>query len=122
MRAVTYAGLALSVAGGVLDFASGYTIAPMNEGGMAYSYLGEVSMYALGSVVLAVGVLSILHAADGAMKWSGVAMEVLGVVMALASSLVPGMDALISDSMLIVGGLMIVNGIIMQRSNKTGMK
>jgi uncharacterized membrane protein (UPF0136 family) len=109
------------VAGAALDFASGYTMSPMNEG-MAPSYLGEEAMYALGVLVLVVGLFSFLRAASDTMKWSGAAMGVLGFVMILASGLVPGMNAAISDSMLIVGGLMIVNGIIMQRSGKAWMK
>ena len=111
----------LSGIGAVLDFASGYTLAPMNGEGMAGSYLAEVSMYALGAVVLLVGILLILPTASR-MNWSGVAMEVLGVAMVLVSYLIPGMNSALSDAMLVVGALMVVNGIAMQRSNKTGMK
>ena len=50
------------------------------------------------------------------MKWSGIGMEVLGVVMAVVSGFFPGMNEGISDAMLVVGALMIINGALMQRS------
>jgi hypothetical protein len=116
---VAYTGLTLSLVGALLDFASGYALAPMG-GGMASAYIAEASLYFLGAVVLVVGALSVTSVMANRMKWSGIGMEVLGVVMAVVSGLVPGMNGGLSDAMLVVGALMIINGALMQRNR--GMK
>ena len=114
-RVVAHTGLALSVVGALLDFASGYTFAPM-EGGMAMATTSEIFMYLLGAVLIILGILSVTPLMAGRMRWSGIGMEVLGVIMALVSGLFPGMNEGISDAMLVVGALMIINGILMQRN------
>ena len=56
--AVAYTGLALSVVGALLDFASGYTFSPM-ESGMTMATSSEVFMYLLGAVLIILGILSV---------------------------------------------------------------
>jgi hypothetical protein len=53
----------------------------------------------------------------GFMRRLGLLMEVFGVVMALASYWLPGMNPVLSYAMLLVGGAMILNGVFMQRSS-----
>lgn len=118
MRTVGYSALALSVIGAVLDFASAYQVAPMSAMAMAGPYSAEVVLFALGVVVLAAGILPFLPSASWSMRRSGLSMEILGVAMAVVSGLVPGMDVALSYAMLVVGALMIVNGIAMQRGRR----
>ena len=87
---------------------------------MVGSYYATVLLSTLGVALLVAGVLPLVTSASWSMRRSGLTMELLGVVMVLVSGLVPGMDALVSDGMLVVGGLMIVNVILMQRSRKDG--
>ncbi|MDV3277928.1 MAG: hypothetical protein LYZ69_05615 [Nitrososphaerales archaeon] len=122
MRTVVYTGLAVSLIGAVLDFVSGFMLTPMTGGGMAASFLSAVALYVLGGAVLIVGVLLLAPSMAGRMNRFGVLMEVFGVVMALASGLVPGMNVGLSYAMLVIGGLMILNGALMQRRNKAEMK
>ena len=120
MRPTGYSALALSVIGAVLDFTSAYQAAPMAGGLMVDSYYAEATLFILGVVVLAAGVMPLLAPTSWSMRRSGLTMEVLGVAMVLVSSFVPDMDALVSYAMLIVGGLMIINGMMMQRRPKEG--
>jgi hypothetical protein len=117
--AAVYTGLALSVIGALLDVASGYLLAPMS-GGMPSTYVAEASMYLLGAAVLVWGLLSVTTVMAARMKWSGAGMEILGVVMAVVSGIIPGMNGGLSNAMLLVGALMIINGALMQR--RRGMK
>ena len=76
-------------------------------------------MYLLGVIVLVGGVMLVLPSMAGRMRRLGLLMEVLGVVMALTSYLVPGMNLAVSYAMLLVGAAMIVNGAYMQRREPT---
>lgn len=120
MKSSGYSALALSVIGAMLDFVSAYQATPMSGGSMVGSYYATVLLSTLGVMLLVAGVLPLVASASWSMRRSGLTMELLGVVMVLVSGLVPGMDALVSDGMLVVGGLMIINGILMQRSRKDG--
>ena len=112
---VVYVGLTISVVGALLDFASGYLLTPM-EGAMAFAYLAEVAMYVLGGIVLVLGVLSVTRVMANRMKWCGLGMEIIGVVMAVVSGLVPGMNEGLSDAMLVIAIAMIIDGALMQRN------
>jgi drug/metabolite transporter (DMT)-like permease len=59
--------------------------------------------------------------ASGRMQVFGLVMEIFGVVMVLTSTFIPGMNASLSDGMLIVGATMILNGAFMQRTKKGAM-
>ena len=74
----------------------------------------------LGVVVLASGVLPLLRPFAG--MGSGALMEFLGVVMILSSYLLPMMVLAASFGMEIVGALMILNGVMMQRPGRVRMK
>lgn len=124
MRRLAYAGMLVSLAGAALDFASGYTLAPMaadtmtgGMNGVAYMFL----LYALGVAVLITGLLLVVPGISGNMRRLGLLMELFGVVMALTSTFGPGMSAALSDGMLIVGALMILNGAAMQMRKKGEM-
>ena len=114
---VAYTGLALSIVGAILDFASGYMAAPM-EVSMASAYVEETSLLVLGAIVLVLGMVSVTPSLIKRMKWTGLGMEILGVVMAVVSGVVPGMNTDISYGMLVVGALMIINGALMQRGRR----
>ena len=124
MRRLAYAGMLVSLAGVALDFASGYTLASMGAdammGGMnGIAYI--VLLYALGIAVVVTGLLLVVPGISGNMGRLGLLMELFGVVMALASTFGPGMSAALSDGMLIVGALMILNGAAMQMRKKGEM-
>lgn len=122
MRTLASTGLALSIVGAALDFASGYTTGLMPSGGMEVPSIFTILLYLLGGVVVVVGILLVAPSMARRMKWFGLLMEVLGVVMALASAWIPGMNAGLSDAMLIVGALMILNGALMQTRRKMEMR
>jgi hypothetical protein len=118
MRKLAYTGFGISIVGAALDFASGYySMGSMAvpSGTMGGPSTASVTMYVLGIVVLFGGVLLVLPGMAGSMRRLGLLMEVLGVVMALASYLVPGMNLGLSYAMLLVGAAMILNGAYMQR-------
>ena len=118
MRKLAYTGLGISLMGAALDFASGYySMEPTNlqTGAMASLSVSSAALYLMGIAVLAGGVLLALPAMAGRMRRLGLLMEVLGVAMALASYLAPGMSLALSYAMLLVGGAMILNGVLMQR-------
>ena len=121
MRGVAYTGVLLSFVGAALDVASGYTLTsmtadPMTGGGPSTASM--VFLYGLGTALAVAGLAMVLPGASGRMRLLGLVMEVFGVVMALTSTFVPGMNGALSDGMLIVGALMILNGALMQRTMK----
>ncbi len=123
MRAVAYAGLGISLLGATLDYFSAYSV---RSAGSVEMMSGEptvsaIALYALGTGVLISGILMVLPSMTAAMRRLGLLMEVFGVLMALASAWLPGMNVGLSDAMLIVGALMILNGALMQRRRGTGM-
>jgi hypothetical protein len=122
LKTIVYTALAISLVGALLDFASGNSFNPMMGGGMGASYDSAVALYVLGAVVLIAGVLPFLPNVANRMSWFGLLMEIFGVTMVLASGWIPGMNIVLSDAMLVVGALMILNGALMQRGNKTQMK
>ena len=77
----------------------------------------SVVLYLLGIIVLLGGGLLLRPGSAERMRRLGALMEVLGVVMALASYLIPGMNLALSYAMLLVGAAMILNGALMQRRN-----
>lgn len=121
MKAVVYTGLALSLIGALIDFESGNMFNPMMGGGMGASYSSAIALYALGAAVLISGVLPFAPRIVNRTSRFGLLMEIFGVTMALASG-IPGMNIVLLYAMLVVGALMILNGAVMQRGNKTEMK
>jgi hypothetical protein len=124
MRDVAYAGILLSFAGAALDVASGYTLTSMATDAMTGggpSTASMVFLYGLGTALAVAGLAMFMPGASGKMRLFGLVMEIFGVVMALTSTFVPGMNAALSDGMLIVGALMILNGALMQRNKKGAM-
>ena len=121
MRKAAYSGLGISLLGAALDFGSGYSLGPMatagTMGGAPSS--SAIGMYLLGIAVLIVGVLTVLPRTGGSMRRLGLAMELFGVVMALASAWVPEMNVALSYAMIPVGAAMILNGAVMQRTKKS---
>lgn len=122
MRAVAYSGLGISVAGAALDYVSGYSLGSVRGVGTMSGEptVSAVALYALGTGVLIAGILTVLPSMTAATRRLGILMEVFGVLMALASAWVPGMYASLSDAMLIIGALMILNGALMQRHREMG--
>lgn len=122
MSRLVFTGFVISLAGAILDFASGYYASgPMSSeaGSMAAPSPTSVALYLLGILVLLGGVLLVLPGTAGRMQRLGLLMEGLGVVMALVSYLVPGMNLGLSYAMLFVGAAMILNGALMQRRKQT---
>ena len=122
MRKLAYTGFGISLVGAALDFASGYystSSTTMPPGAMSSPSSTSVALYLLGVIVLVGGVMLVLPSMAGRMRRLGLLMEVLGVVMALTSYLVPGMNLAVSYAMLLVGAAMIVNGAYMQRREPT---
>jgi len=122
MRKLAYTGFGISLVGAALDFASGYystSSTTMPSGVMSSPSSTSVALYLLGVIVLVGGVMLVLPSMAGRMRRLGLLMEVLGVVMALTSYLVPGMNLAVSYAMLLVGAAMIVNGAYMQRREPT---
>ncbi len=118
MNKLAYTGFGISLIGAALDFASGYySMVPMipAPGTMFSLSATSVALYLLGVVVLLGGALLVLPSMAGRMRRLGLLMEGLGVVMALVSYLVPGMNLALSYAMLLVGAAMILNGAFMQR-------
>lgn len=117
MKKASYSGFGISLVGAALDFASSYSLvmmAPTKMMGFSLP-LTAIGVFLLGVVVLLSGVLIVHPRTSGAMPALGLLMEILGAAMALVSYWVTGMTALLSYSMLIVGGAMILNGWLMQR-------
>jgi len=118
MRKLAYTGFGISVVGAALDFASGYysmgsSVMPTEA--MSGPSAASIAMYLLGVVILVGGALLVLPTMAGSMRMLGLLKEILGVVMALTSYLVPGMSVTLSYAMLLVGAAMILNGAYMQR-------
>ncbi len=82
-------------------------------GGTTLAY--AILLYALGVAVVVTGVLLVVPRMSRKMRWLALLMEGFGVAMVLVSAYIPGMDLALSDGMLIVGALMILNGAVMQR-------
>ena len=116
MRPAAYLGVGLGLAGALVDFYSAYTLAPMGEIMMGYA-AGVFVLVVMGAVVLAVGMIPFFSAMSGTAR-QGAAMEILGVAMIVLSYLLPGMVMVAALGMEIVGALMILNGIVMQRPSK----
>jgi len=117
MRALAYSGLGISLIGAALDFESGYSY-PMGlaTSGMMVGFSpSAAALYALGIAVLASGALLVLPSMRSHMRRLGLLMELLGVVMALTSYLLPGMSIALAFAMLFVAAAMILNGALMQR-------
>ncbi len=119
MNRLARTGLGVSLLGAVVDFGSGYSysMAPMGPPAGMTGSTGPISiaLFLLGIVVLSSGALIVLPRMAGSMRGLGLLMEALGVVMALVSYLVPGMNLALSYAMLLVGAAMILNGALMQR-------
>lgn len=121
MNGLAYTGFGISLVGAMLDFYSGYSYWTGSMGsaepmtGATPGYALTVALLSLGFAVLVGGVMMALPGMVGKMRRLGLLMEALGVVMALTSYLVPGMDLAVSYAMLFVGAAMIVNGAMMQR-------
>jgi uncharacterized membrane protein HdeD (DUF308 family) len=124
MRTIAYTGFGIGVLGAAVDFGSAYSYwaTPMSSTGSGLmisawsTSLGfAVVLVILGVIVLFAGVLTLLPSMAKRMRPVGLLMEVLGVVMALTSYLVPGMGVWLSYAMLFAGAVMILNGALMQR-------
>lgn len=116
---MAYTGLGISLLGAVVDFGSGYSysMAPMNPPAGMTGGAGTISiaLFLLGIVVLLSGAALVIPRMAGSMRGLGLLMEAFGVIMALVSYLVPGMNPALSYAMLLVGAAMILNGALMQR-------
>lgn len=114
MRTTSYTGLVLGLAGGALDFLSGHVVSQsMNMG--QEQMAAAVGLYLLGGIVAVTGLLIVQPSMAPKMRALGALMEVLGVVMAVVSSTISAMGPALSLGMLGVGGLMMLNGALMQR-------
>ena len=113
MKTASYTGLLISLVGAIIDFDSGYSYS-MGSSSMGVSTT-SVAFYALGVLLVIAGALLVLPSMAANMRRLGLLMEVLGVVMALSSYLVPGMNVSLSYGMLLVAAAMILNGAVMQR-------
>ena len=117
----------LGIIGGLLDFASATSIiinpgANGMMGGFGVSgYAWATILVALGVLVAAVAVLSVMSAGVRHLRGFSVLMVVLGLVMAITGSLMSsesfaGSSTIYSYGMVIVGILMAINGATMLRS------
>lgn len=117
MRTAAYTGLAIAVVGAALDFSAGYFLLQPADGMM--TTVGDIefaiALFALGLVVLAAGAAGVLPKMEGRTKYIGIVMELSGMAMAVISAWGPGMNPLTAFGMLAVGGLIILNGALMQR-------
>jgi len=125
LRTIAVTGLALSVAGGALDFVSGYLLAS-NSSGMTMTngaeFLVGSGLLVLGIAELATGAMVVSSLGVGRMRLLGALMEIYGILMGLASAYTPSMNGAMADLMLGVGILMFLNGILMQSWKNGGMK
>ncbi len=117
MKVSAYSGLVISVIGAALDFSSGYSFLQPGDGMMTAgsNFALALGLFALGVVVLATGIAVVVSSMQRRTRYLGLMMEISGLAMAVISAWAPGMTPLISFGMLAVGGLMILNGAIMQR-------
>lgn len=106
MRAFSLTALVLGACGAAIDLYS-----------LSYSSGAEAAtvLLVLGSVAGGAGVAAVVPRLAARTRAIGFAMEICGVAMALVSSWDPMVGALDSDLMLFIGGLMFLNGILMQR-------
>jgi hypothetical protein len=124
LRYLTASGLATSVVGAALDFLSSYQMI-YNKNGMmmpASQFLLGVGLSLLGLVVLVTGLVSVWPRTNSRMGLLGLLMEVYGVLMGLAGTYSPGMNAALADGMFVVGGIMFLNGLLMQWRKKKRKK
>lgn len=134
MNQSTQIGLALSFAGALLDFSSGYLIltqsmSTTNEMGVTMVHYNSAAIaWGIGIVVLGVALIATAllstSIAVGRMRFSGLLMVVYGVIMILVgasmySNIAPMMEGVValSTGMFLVGALMMVNGFLMRRTN-----
>jgi hypothetical protein len=118
MRPLTAFGVGLAALSGLVDIYSGAVLPTSGMEPSTYS----VAFYILGAVVIVTGLAMLAPSMQ--MKMSGFAalMETYGIVMVLASSYIPVMQAAASDAMFVLGALMIVDGGFMQYRKNRAMK
>lgn len=116
LKTVIYTGVALGVMGATIDFYSGYSYLQGSGMSMAVGSLAlGAALVALGVFVLLAGLLGLFGSMGNRMRAIGLVMEVAGVAMAVTSAWAPSMEEFNADAMLVVGALMFVNGLLMQR-------
>jgi hypothetical protein len=111
MKPLSGAALVLGLAGGTLDFYGASYGMLMGQNQM----VGTLILVSVGILATATGIAAVLRAGGGRRRELGLVMEACGVVMALVSSWAPMSSVELSDLMLVVGALMFLNGILMQR-------
>jgi hypothetical protein len=117
VKAVALAALLIGIVAAALDFSSGYALAGGGDGVMVGGepFAFAVSLLVLGVAALTAGAVAVLPQMGNKMKQVGLAMEICGVAMAAVSAWAPIMAPLMDFAMLAVGGLMVLNGALMQR-------
>lgn len=132
MRNLAILGLVLSLAGAVLDLASGTAMLRGSVMGTAASdravLAWAVVLYSLAALLVVSGILGASSAGMRRMRMVGALMLIYGFVMVAIGALMYGGyapmmgDQLLSSSgMLAVGCLMVVNGALMARSGTPQM-
>jgi len=117
LRFTAYTALLIGIVAAALDFSSGYSLTGAGQGMMAESSTTVVAgcLLILGAVAIATGIAAVLPRMEARARRIGFVMEVCGVAMAALSAWAPLMAPLTDFAMLAVGGLMVLNGALMQR-------